>query len=67
LSYNSSEKGVKLELNLCGFNRKFLRIKTGRGGVGALLPAGLFLSCVIGGAGTASYGRSFLLVLLHQF
>jgi hypothetical protein len=30
LSYNSSEKGVKLELNLCGFNRKFLRIKIGR-------------------------------------
>jgi len=28
LSYNSSEKVVKLELNLGGFNRKFLRIKT---------------------------------------
>jgi hypothetical protein len=25
LSYNSSEKAVKLELNLGGFNRKFLR------------------------------------------
>jgi hypothetical protein len=30
LSYNSSEKAVKLELNLRGFNRKFLRIKHGR-------------------------------------
>src|SRR5258708_348605 len=34
LSYNSSEKVVKLELNLCGFNRKFLR-KQRRGGAGA--------------------------------
>jgi hypothetical protein len=27
LSYNSSEKVVTLELNLGGFNRKFLRIE----------------------------------------
>jgi len=66
LSYNSSEKVVKLELNLCGFNRKFLRIKHG-GDELELLPTDLFLPCGIGGAGTASYGRGLFLVLLHEF
>ena len=51
LSYNSSEKAVKLELNRGGFNRKFLR-KQRCGGAGQsrfgspgceLLPTELFL------------------------
>ena len=57
---------MKLELNLCGFNRKFLRIKHGKDEQ-ELVPTGLFLSCGIGEAGTASYGRGLFLVFLHEF